>query len=49
MEDKKRLQNVRQRVREEVAKKKDGRRKIAERLKLKAKLKEINSMKSSTY
>ena len=49
MEDKKRLQNVRQRVREQVEKKKEGRKKIAERLKLKAKLKEINSMKSATY
>ena len=36
-------------MREQVEKKKEGRKKIAERLKLKAKLKEINSMKSATY
>jgi hypothetical protein len=49
MDDKKKLKAVRDRVREEKEKTKDHRRKIAERLKLKAKLKEINTMKSAQY
>jgi len=49
MEHKKKLQGIRQRVREEADKKKAHRRGIAERLRLKAKLKEINTMKSAQY
>jgi hypothetical protein len=49
MDDKKKLKAVRDRVREAKEVKKDHRRKIAERLKLKAKLKEINTMKSAQY
>jgi hypothetical protein len=49
MEHKRKLKMVRMRVKEELEKKKAHRRGIAERLKVKAKLKEINTMKSAQY
>jgi hypothetical protein len=49
MDAKKKLQAVRDRVREEKERKREHKRKIAERLKEKARLKEINTMKSAQY
>jgi hypothetical protein len=49
MNEKKRLKAIRERVKEERDKKKEARKAIAERLKQKKKLKEINTMKSAEY
>jgi len=49
MSEKKRLKALRDRINEDKNRKKEARRAIAERLKLKKKLKEINTMKSAQY
>jgi Cgr1 family len=49
MAEKKKLKAVRDRVKEERERKKAARRQVAERLREKARLKEVNTMKSASY